>query len=103
MKQWSNNAVRRGDVLITAFSYQTLQENGNSSASLVEVSSNRKKWHCVRLFCSTYLLSPVLGDNLYSGRVKTIMGVSVPVDHWSTVAQEPQVTDSNLLFIKSYY
>uniref|UniRef100_A0A1B6DM60 Pseudouridine synthase RsuA/RluA-like domain-containing protein n=1 Tax=Clastoptera arizonana TaxID=38151 RepID=A0A1B6DM60_9HEMI len=99
LREWSNNAVKRGEVLLTTFSYQLLRESEDSRMTLVEIRCDRKKWHCVRLFCSNFLLTPVLGDNLYGGRVKNVMGVTLPVNHWSKVSEEPQKLSSEVLSI----
>lgn len=39
-----------------------------------------KKWHSPRLFASTMLYSPILGDNYHGSRVQEIMGTWIRVD-----------------------
>ncbi|XP_073978178.1 mitochondrial mRNA pseudouridine synthase RPUSD3-like [Rhodnius prolixus] len=87
----------RGVAKKVVITHRTLASNNN--ASLVEIGTTRNSWHCVRIYLSTFLLTPVLGDNVHGSRVKTIMGQSVLVDKFSPVAGVPQKLSSELLKI----
>lgn len=91
LKKWSVNSTKRGTVKVCKFKHQTLKTGTDNLSSLVEVSSSQKRYHCIRLFLASQLLSPVLGDNLFGSYVKSVMGVKVPVDHWSDAAHTQQV------------
>lgn len=39
-----------------------------------------KRWHSLRLFASTMLYSPILGDNYHGSRVQEIMGTWIKVN-----------------------
>lgn len=66
---------------------------------LFQIRVDLRKYHAYRLFCTNYLLSPVLGDRLYGGRVQTVMGVPVEVDPFSDVANTPQVFQQRCLLL----
>ena len=71
-----------------------------NSAQLIHVSLQIKiqvlKWHFLRVWLA-YSYSPVLGDHIYSGRVKTLMGRKIQVSP-QNVSYEPQVNYNCFLF-----
>lgn len=56
-----------------------------------QIRVDQRRHNACRVFAADYLLSPVLGDNMYGSRVQTVMGVPVSVNHFSDVANAPQV------------
>ncbi|XP_045133597.1 mitochondrial mRNA pseudouridine synthase RPUSD3-like isoform X2 [Portunus trituberculatus] len=58
------------------------------------IKAQVSKWHFLRVW-ATYCYSPILGDHLYSGRVKTLMGRKIIVSHHNTYL-EPQNLPDNL-------
>lgn len=97
LKKWSINSTKRGEVKVCKFKHRNLITGTDNLSSLLEVSASQKRYHCVRLFLASQLLSPVLGDNLFGGYAKSVMGVKVPVDHWSDTANAPPRLPEELL------
>lgn len=85
---YSKKSAKRGDVSSVIIHYHTI--NSSDHASLVSVSTTRNRWYCVRTFLSTNLLCPVLGDNIFGSRVKTVLGSPVLVDILSQTTLSPQ-------------
>ncbi|XP_075238428.1 mitochondrial mRNA pseudouridine synthase RPUSD3-like [Lycorma delicatula] len=96
-KKYSHASVLKSRVKVASVESHLLSTNENQSAALLNLVTNQKKWHFVRLFLATYLLSPAIGDHIFASRVKKIMGMAVPVDHWNPSTLQPQKLDKNLL------
>lgn len=80
LTQWTNNAVKRNEVKILNIDYKILSNSTHNLSSLIEIVSSAKQWGAVRLFTSTMLYSPILGDNIHGSRVQEIMGTWLRVD-----------------------
>lgn len=87
VRNWSKNAVKRGDVKVFRVEHHTLCKN--NLASLVEISASATKWHFLRVYLA-HLLSPVLGDSLYGSRVHQVMGVHLAINPFSDAARGPK-------------
>lgn len=53
--------------------YKLLSNSTHNLSSLIQIESSTKRWHCIRLFASIMIYSPILGDNHYGSRVQKIM------------------------------
>lgn len=71
-------------------SFKLLSTSKINSSSLVEIKSTTNNNHAVRLFTSTFLYSPVLGDNLFGSRVKKVGNTNIKVDPFVELSQLPQ-------------
>lgn len=71
--------------------HQTLSVNEELKVSLVQLTVNRNKWHCLRLYCATNLLAPCLGDWLMGPRVRYINDMPVLVDPFNPVTNSGPV------------
>ncbi|XP_031846941.1 pseudouridylate synthase RPUSD4, mitochondrial [Nomia melanderi] len=81
MKQrTSKNAFKKDNVKVLNVSFKVLSTSKSTSSSLVEITSTTNKDHAVRLFASTFLYSPVLGDNLMGSRVRKVGNTYIKVD-----------------------
>lgn len=80
LTQWSNNAVKRNEVKILNVDHKVLFNSTHNLSSLIEVKASTRKWNSLRLFASTMLYSPILGDNIHGSRVQQIMGTWLKVD-----------------------
>ncbi|KAI5734888.1 hypothetical protein M8J77_011648 [Diaphorina citri] len=80
---WSKNEVKRADVSLLRLHHKVLSSTSDESASLIEVSSNWNRAHCVRTFLAAKLLTPVLGDHIFSARVKYVFDKPVLGDLWN--------------------
>ncbi|XP_025156532.1 mitochondrial RNA pseudouridine synthase Rpusd4 isoform X2 [Harpegnathos saltator] len=80
---WSKNEQKRGDIKIMNVKYKLLSNSTHNLCSLIEIESSARKWHCVRLFASIMLYSPILGDNYHGSRVQEIMGTWMKVNTFS--------------------
>lgn len=77
---WSNNAVKRNEVKLLNINYRIISNSTHNLSSLIEMEASTKKWHSLRLFASTMLYSPILGDNYHGSRVQEIMGTWIKVN-----------------------
>lgn len=96
LKKWSKNMMKHRIVKVSKFRHRTVKTGTNNLCSLVEVSASQRRYHCIRLFLASQLLSPVLGDNLFGSYAKTVLGMKVPVDHWSDAAHTPPILPDEL-------
>ncbi|PNF34885.1 hypothetical protein B7P43_G01411 [Cryptotermes secundus] len=87
VRDWSKNAMKRGDVKVFKVHHHTLCKN--NLASLVEICPSATKWHFLRVYLA-HLMSPVLGDNLYGSRVHQVMGVHLAINPTSDAARGPK-------------
>ncbi|XP_047004184.1 mitochondrial mRNA pseudouridine synthase RPUSD3-like isoform X2 [Schistocerca americana] len=92
--KWSKKSVKRQEIFPTFVEYSTLEKG--SLCSLVEFKTSRTKWHFIRIY-SAYLLSPVLGDHLYGGRVQHVLGIPVAISPYSDHAKLPQRLSKQLV------
>ncbi|TGZ49337.1 pseudouridylate synthase RPUSD4, mitochondrial [Temnothorax longispinosus] len=83
LTQWSNNEAKRNDVKILNIDYKLLSNSTHNLSSLIEIEASARKWNAVRLFASTMLYSPILGDNVHGSRAQEIMGTWLRVDPFS--------------------
>lgn len=90
VRDWSKNAMKRGDVKVFRVHHHTLCKN--NLASLVEICPSATKWHFLRVYLA-HLMSPVLGDNLYGSRVHQVMGVHLAINPTSDAARGPKVNE----------
>lgn len=77
---WSHNAVKRNEMKILNINYRIISNSTHNLSSLIEMEVSTKKWHSIRLFASTMLYSPILGDNYHGSRVQEIMGTWIKVN-----------------------
>ncbi|XP_067008389.2 mitochondrial mRNA pseudouridine synthase RPUSD3 isoform X2 [Anabrus simplex] len=94
MNEWSRNAVSRKEVFPITVKHMTLQQS--HLASLVELQPSLNKWHFLRVYMA-YLLSPILGDNLYGSRVRNVLGVPLSVSPFSDTAKQSQRLSKEVL------
>ncbi|XP_070163935.1 pseudouridylate synthase RPUSD4, mitochondrial [Polyergus mexicanus] len=80
LTNWSNNAVKRNEVKLLNINYKIISNSTHDLSSLIEMEASVKRWHSLRLFASTMLYSPILGDNYHGSRVQEIMGTWVKVN-----------------------
>ncbi|KYN28389.1 PREDICTED: RNA pseudouridylate synthase domain-containing protein 4-like [Trachymyrmex cornetzi] len=80
LTQWNKNAVKRNEVKIMNIEYKIISNSTNNLSSLIEIVSSSRKWHGIRLFASTMLYSPILGDNIHGSRIQEIMGTWLKID-----------------------
>lgn len=52
--------------------------------SLIELKSSFHNKHAIRLFASTFLYCPILGDNLYASQIQKVGNTYVRVDPFLT-------------------
>ncbi|KAG5314728.1 RUSD4 synthase, partial [Acromyrmex insinuator] len=80
LTQWSNNAVKRNETKIINIDYKVVSNSMHNLSSLIEIVASSRKWHNIRLFASTMLYSPILGDNIHGSRIQEIMGTWLKID-----------------------
>lgn len=80
LTKWSINAVKRNEVQLLNINYKIISNSTHNLSSLIEMEASVKRWHSLRLFASTMLYSPILGDNYHGSRVQEIMGTWIKVN-----------------------
>ncbi|XP_029167521.1 mitochondrial RNA pseudouridine synthase RPUSD4-like [Nylanderia fulva] len=80
LTKWSYNAVKRQEVKILNINFRIISNSTHNLSSLIEMEASTKKWHSIRLFASTMLYSPILGDNYHGSRAQEIMGTWIKVN-----------------------
>ena len=86
---WYNNAIKRGDMKILNVEFNVLSNSTLNLCSLVQIRSSTQKWHALRLFASTFLYSPILGDDLYASRIQKVGDAYVQVDPFQESTELP--------------
>ncbi|KAL2738702.1 mitochondrial RNA pseudouridine synthase Rpusd4-like [Vespula squamosa] len=73
-EKWSRNAEKRRKLKVLNIEFKIISNSTNNLSSFIEIKSSTTKWHALRLFASTRLYSPILGDNLYGSRIQNVAG-----------------------------
>nr|XP_050864078.1 pseudouridylate synthase RPUSD4, mitochondrial-like [Vespula vulgaris] len=73
-EKWSRNAEKRREIKVLNIEFEIISNSTNNLSSFIEIKSSTTKWHALRLFASTRLYTPILGDNLYGSRIQNIAG-----------------------------
>lgn len=94
--KWSINAQKQRLVKVLKVEYNVISNSTNNLSSLIEIKSSTLKWHALRLFASTRLYAPILGDNLYANRIHKIGGTWLLTNPFTVTNQLPDI-DNQLL------
>ncbi|XP_076667893.1 mitochondrial mRNA pseudouridine synthase Rpusd3 [Andrena cerasifolii] len=94
---WYNNAIKRGEMKILNVEFNVLSNSTLNLCSLVQIRSSTQKWHALRLFASTFLYSPILGDNLYASRIQKVGQAYVQVDPFQESTKLPAKLDKQII------
>ncbi|KMQ97959.1 rna pseudouridylate synthase domain-containing protein 4-like protein [Lasius niger] len=97
LTKWSNNAVKKDEVKILNINYRIISNSTHNLSSLIEMEVSSKKWHSIRLFASTMLYSPILGDNYHGSRVQEIMGTWLKVNPFAESSWDMPKINQQLL------
>ncbi|XP_045605802.1 mitochondrial mRNA pseudouridine synthase RPUSD3 [Procambarus clarkii] len=95
LKNYTQASLKRGEVKLSVVEHQTLIYNKNTGAALVEVNTHSARWHFLRVWLA-HSFSPILGDALYSSRVKMIAGKKLHVSPHNLTSYEPQMIPEEL-------
>ncbi|XP_054707190.1 uncharacterized protein LOC129216991 [Uloborus diversus] len=74
----SKRSRKRRTVLFYRVEYQAICVNPSLETSLIEISSSSDTSHFIRVYASN-CIAPVLGDPIYSCRMKKLLGIPVKV------------------------
>lgn len=77
---WSQNEQKLGKVKLLSTEFKVLSRSIKDLCSLVEISSSTKRWHAIRLYASTFLYCPILGDNFCGSLVHKVGNSYVKID-----------------------
>ncbi|XP_003707989.1 pseudouridylate synthase RPUSD4, mitochondrial [Megachile rotundata] len=94
---WSKNDEKLNRIKLLNTEFKILSNSILDLCSLVEITSSTKRWHAIRLYASTYLYSPILGDNVCGSRVKKVGNTHVKVDPFLETANAPPKLNKRLL------
>lgn len=89
--------MKRGEVKTFDVSYNTISNSEGNLASLMEIKCVTTKWHAIRVFASTVLISPILGDRIHGSRVKKVMGTFMHISPFVEAARDMPILDKELL------
>ncbi|XP_047364770.1 mitochondrial RNA pseudouridine synthase Rpusd4-like isoform X2 [Vespa velutina] len=73
-EKWSKKAEKRREIKVLNIEFNIISNSTNNLSSLIEMKASTIKWHALRLFASTRLYTPILGDNIYGSRIQNIAG-----------------------------
>uniref|UniRef100_A0A0P4W657 Uncharacterized protein n=1 Tax=Scylla olivacea TaxID=85551 RepID=A0A0P4W657_SCYOL len=91
-KKYSMSAAKASLVKPVLVEHKILKYNKEVDTSLLEIKAQVSKWHFLRVW-ATHCYSPVLGDHLYSGRVKTLMGRKILISHHNACLEPQNLPD----------
>lgn len=97
LTKWYNNDAKRGVVRTFDVSYRTISNSIENLSSLMEIKCFTTKWHAIRVFASTVLISPILGDKIHGSRVKKVMGTYMNISPFVDAAREMPILEQALL------
>ena len=96
---WTKNDEKLKRIKLLKTKYRVLSNSMLNLCSLIEITSSTKRWHAVRLFASTFLYTPILGDNCCGSRVQKVGDTYLKVDPFLEYANLPPKLDKKLLHL----
>ncbi|XP_076751731.1 pseudouridylate synthase RPUSD4, mitochondrial [Xylocopa sonorina] len=93
---WSNNDEKYGRMQLLKTEYNVLSNSTLNLCSLIKIKSSTEKRHAIRLFASTFLYCPILGDNICASQIQKVGNTFVKVDPFLTHPAPPKL-DEKLL------
>lgn len=93
---WSHNEEKYRKIKLLKTEYKVLSNSILNLCSLIELKSSTHSKSAIRLFATTYLYSPVLGDNIYASRIQKIGNTYVRADPFLSCPGLPKL-DMRLL------
>lgn len=94
---WSKRDEKLGKVKVVKTEFQVLSNSTLNLSSLLQIKSSTERRHTIRLFASTFLYSPVLGDNSpCASRIQKVGDTYVKIDPF-LVHPAPPKLDRRLL------
>ncbi|XP_042872349.1 mitochondrial mRNA pseudouridine synthase RPUSD3-like [Penaeus japonicus] len=88
-KEYTKSDIKKGKTKLAVVEHVTRVFNRALDMSLVEVNVHLTKNHFLRVWLA-YSYSPILGDHLYGGRVKTMKGKKLLVNVQNLTSYAPQ-------------
>lgn len=79
--------------------FKIISNSTNNLSSLIEMKASTTKWHALRLFASTRLYAPILGDNIYGSRVRNVAGEWLLTSPFASINNNLPQMNSELLEI----
>lgn len=98
LTEWGENEKKRGEVKTFDVRYRTLSTAAENLAALMEIQCFTTKWHALRVFASTVLLSPILGDKIHGARVQKVMGTYMNISPFVDAAKVLPKLEQSILF-----
>lgn len=97
VEKYSTSASKANKVFPLFMHHKILSVNEELKVSLVQLTVNRNKWNCLRLYCATKLFAPCLGDWLMGSRVRYINEIPVLVDAFNPVTNSGPILSDKIL------
>ncbi|XP_046626589.1 mitochondrial mRNA pseudouridine synthase RPUSD3-like [Neodiprion virginianus] len=95
--KWGENEVKRREVKTFDVCYRTISTSDGNLSALMEIQCFTTKWHAIRVFASTVLVSPILGDNIHGSRVKKLMGSYMHISPFVDASRQIPILQPELL------
>jgi len=84
----NKNAIERGEIRSNVVDHSILHYNDETEAALLKINTQIQKWHFLRVWMA-HCYSPILGDNIYNGRVKTLAGRRILISPQNNTSYNP--------------
>ncbi|XP_031773526.1 uncharacterized protein LOC105736040 [Apis florea] len=93
---WSKNEEKLKKIKILKTEHKVLSNSILNLCSLIQLKSSTHNKHAIRLFASTFLYCPVLGDNIYASQIQKVGNTYVRVNPFLTCPTLPKLDDKLL-------
>ncbi|XP_017763257.1 PREDICTED: RNA pseudouridylate synthase domain-containing protein 4-like [Eufriesea mexicana] len=100
VSNWSNNEKISHKIKILKTEYEVLSNSTLNLCSLIKLKSSTHNKHAIRLFTSTCLYCPVLGDNIYANLIQKVGKTYVRVDPFLNKFGLPKLDEKLFILLK---
>lgn len=76
--------------------FEVLSKSIFDLCSLVQIIPNTVKNHAIRLYASTYLYTPILGDNLFASRIQKVGNTYIKLNPFFSCTNRNQNLDERI-------
>ncbi|CAK9805915.1 Pseudouridylate synthase RPUSD4, mitochondrial [Anthophora quadrimaculata] len=100
--KWSINEEKYRKIKIFKARYEIISNSTLNLCSLLKLRASTESRHAIRLFASTFLYTPILGDNIFSSQIQKVGDTYVNIDPFLSVPAL-QKLDKRLLQLLGLY
>ncbi|CAK9831053.1 Pseudouridylate synthase RPUSD4, mitochondrial [Anthophora retusa] len=99
-RSWTSNEEKYRRVKIFKARYEIISNSTFNLCSLLKLRASTENRHAIRLFTSTFLYTPVLGDNIYSSRIQKLGNTYTNVDPFLSAPGLPNLDEKLLQLLE---